>query len=79
MPVAALLPKAIDDLTSLVLEAGEETAIGLRGMFEIAQCTEASGKVADALRSYRTTIDQIATSLQAARTRERFMKRAGIS
>ncbi|HZN39834.1 MAG TPA: hypothetical protein VFD82_13575 [Planctomycetota bacterium] len=67
---SVLLPKAIDDLTSLVLEAGEETAIGLRGMFEIAQCNEVAGKILDALRSYRTTIDQIATSLQAARTRE---------
>jgi hypothetical protein len=67
---SVLLPRAIDDLTSLVLEAGEETAIGLRGMFEIAQCHELSGKVADALRSYRSAIDQIATSLQAARDRE---------
>ena len=66
----ALLPKAIDDLTSLVIEAGEETAVGLRGLFEIAQCTELDGKVADALRCYRTVIDQIAASLQAARNRE---------
>jgi hypothetical protein len=67
---SAMLPKAIDDLTSLVIEAGEETAIGLRGMFEIALCTDLDGKVADALHGYRTTIDQIATSLQAARNRE---------
>jgi hypothetical protein len=29
--------RAVDDLTEMVLEA-EETAIGLRGLFEIAQC-----------------------------------------
>ncbi|HEX6811824.1 MAG TPA: hypothetical protein VF384_09405 [Planctomycetota bacterium] len=65
-----LLQRATDELTNLVLEAGEETAIGLRGLFEIAQCSEVGGKTAQAVGSYRTAIGQITASLQAARNRE---------
>lgn len=61
-----LLQRAIDELTELVLDVGEETAIGLRGLFEIAQCREVAGNVAEAIDSYRSTIDQIATSLEGA-------------
>ncbi len=61
-----LVTRAIDELTEMVLEVGEETAIGLRGLFEIAQCKEVDGKIADAIDSYRSTITQIATSLKQA-------------
>ncbi len=60
---AVLVERAITELTDMVLEAGEETAIGLRGLFEIAQCYEVSGDAAQALDSYKTTVKQIATSL----------------
>ncbi|MBX3461754.1 MAG: hypothetical protein KF830_01170 [Planctomycetes bacterium] len=58
--------RAIEDLTEMVLEVGEETAIGLRGLFEIAQCHEVEGKVEEAIGSYRDTVNQIATSLDQA-------------
>lgn len=61
-----LVQRAIDDLTEMVLEAGEETAIGLRGLFEIAQCHEVEGNTADAITGYRTAISQIATSFEQA-------------
>lgn len=63
---SVLIERAIEELTELVLTAGEETAIGLRGMFEIAQCQEVDGKVPEAVESYRGTINQIATSLKQA-------------
>jgi tetratricopeptide (TPR) repeat protein len=56
--------RAIEDLTEMVLEAGEETAIGLRGLFEIAQCHEVEGKVGEAIDLYKGTVSQIATSLE---------------
>lgn len=55
-------------LLDLVLEYGEETALGLRGLFEIAQCDEVLQKYAAAADSYRSTIDQIATALDEADT-----------
>ncbi len=55
--------RAISELEEMVLEFGEETAIGLRGLFEIAQCREVAGKSADAISSYSTTIEQIAVTL----------------
>ncbi|MBL9078903.1 MAG: hypothetical protein JNL08_15460 [Planctomycetes bacterium] len=58
--------RAIEDLTEMVLEAGEETAIGLRGLFEIAQCHEVDGKVGDAIDLYKGTVDQIAKSLESS-------------
>jgi hypothetical protein len=61
-----LIERAIGELTEMVLEVGEETAIGLRGLFEIAQCHEVEGKVADAIDLYRGTIEQIAASLNDA-------------
>ncbi|MCB9879741.1 MAG: hypothetical protein H6835_19270 [Planctomycetes bacterium] len=63
---SVLIDRAIEELTEMVLEAGEETAIGLRGMFEIAQCYEVAGQMADAIGSYVDTIDQISTSLTQA-------------
>jgi hypothetical protein len=63
---AVLIERAITELTDMVLDAGEETAIGLRGLFELAQCYEVSGDFAQALDSYKTTISQIATSLDQA-------------
>jgi hypothetical protein len=67
---SVLVQRSIEELTELVLEVGEETAIGLRGLFEIAQCQEVDGKVAEAIDSYRGTINQIATSLKQAQDGE---------
>lgn len=61
-----LIERAKGELTDLVLAVGEETAIGLRGLFEIAQCDEVGGNVGDAISFYRDTIEQIGTSLQQA-------------
>jgi len=58
------ISRAIDDLSDLVLDAGEETAIGLRGLFEIGQCHEVIGDTREALDSYNTTISQISTALE---------------
>ncbi|MBM4063006.1 MAG: tetratricopeptide repeat protein, partial [Planctomycetes bacterium] len=63
---AVLVQRAIDELTEMVLDAGEETAIGLRGLFEIAQCYEVGGDTRQALDQYRTTIGQISKSLDEA-------------
>ncbi len=61
-----LVERAIEELTEMVLDAGEETAIGLRGLFEIAQCYEVAGQFDDAISSYMDTIEQITTSLDQA-------------
>ncbi|MCA8974871.1 MAG: hypothetical protein KDC98_09115 [Planctomycetes bacterium] len=61
-----LVDRAIEELTELVLDFGEETAIGLRGLFEIAQCSEVNGDVGTAVDTYRATIDQISSSLTDA-------------
>lgn len=58
-----LVSRAIAELTDMVLEAGEETAIGLRGLFELAQCYEVSGDTKQALDNYQTTIEQISKAL----------------
>ncbi len=63
---AVLIERAKSELTDLVLKVGEETAIGLRGLFEIAQCDEVGGNIGDAISFYKDTIEQIATSLQQA-------------
>lgn len=61
-----LVQRAISELEEMVLESGEETAFGLRGLFEIAQCREVEGNVADAIDSYKGTLTQISTSLEQA-------------
>ncbi len=61
-----LIERAKGELTELVLEVGEETAIGLRGLFEIAQCDEVGENIKDAIGTYKDTIEQIATSLKSA-------------
>jgi hypothetical protein len=58
------IARAVEDLTEMVLESGEETAIGLRGLFEIAQCHEVEGKVGDSIDLYKGTVGQIALSLE---------------
>ncbi|MFY9344509.1 MAG: hypothetical protein WAT39_18595 [Planctomycetota bacterium] len=65
-----LVNRSIEELSEMVLDVGEETAIGLRGLFEIAQCKEVDGKVPEAIDSYRGTIKQIATSLTQAQKGE---------
>jgi tetratricopeptide (TPR) repeat protein len=61
-----LISRSISELEEMVLEAGEETALGLRGLFEIAQAREVGGDIVAAIDSYKTTIDQISTALQEA-------------
>jgi len=63
---SVLVERAIEELTELVLDAGEETAIGLRGLFEIAQCYEVAGEIDEAVTYYTDTIDQIITTLNDA-------------
>lgn len=60
-----LCSSAISELEEMVLEYGEETALGLRGLFEIAQCREVAGKFDEAIDSYRSTIEQISVTLSA--------------
>lgn len=59
-----LCERAISELEEMVLEYGEETALGLRGLFEIAQCRQVAGDVEDAVDSYRSTIKQIGVTLE---------------
>ncbi|MGE3171136.1 MAG: tetratricopeptide repeat protein [Planctomycetota bacterium] len=63
-----LIDRAIGELEEMVLEVGEETALGLRGLFEIAQCYEVAGKVPTAIDAYRGTIDSIAMTLNSEDT-----------
>lgn len=65
-----LVNRAISELEEMVFEAGEETAIGLRGLFEIAQCKEVIDKIPEAIGSYQGTIKQISTSLKQAQDGE---------
>ncbi len=60
---AHLVEKSIGELEEMVLFIGEETALGLRGLFEIAQCHEVAGDTATAVDSYRSTIEQIGVTL----------------
>jgi tetratricopeptide (TPR) repeat protein len=60
---AVLVERAIGELTEMVLHFGEETAIGLKGLFEIAQCYEVLEDMAQAMDMYRSTMEQITTSL----------------
>lgn len=61
-----LVSRAIEDLEEMVLYFGEESALGLRGLFEIAQCYEVQGDMDEAVLWYTDTIDQIIRSLQGA-------------
>lgn len=61
-----LIERAKATLEEMVFEYGEETALGLRGLFELAQCDELAGKTKDAIDAYQGTITQISTSLDEA-------------
>ncbi|MBK8097812.1 MAG: hypothetical protein IPK26_11935 [Planctomycetes bacterium] len=61
-----LIPRAITILEDLILEVGEETALGLRGLFEVAQCREVGGDLKDAIDTYQGTVKQISTALKDA-------------
>lgn len=61
-----LVSRAIEDLEEFVLHFGEESALGLRGLFEIAQCYEVQGDMEEAVLWYTDTIDQIVRSLKGA-------------
>jgi len=59
-----LVSRAIEELEEMVLEYGEESALGLRGLFEIAKCYEVQGDMDEAVMWYTDTIDQIVRSLK---------------
>lgn len=61
-----LVERSVGELEEMVLDYGEETALGLRGLFEIAQCFQVNGDVDGAIDIYQATIDQIQTSLKDA-------------
>lgn len=52
-----LIESARNALEELVLEVGEETALGLRGLFEYSICYEVVGDLDEASRAYRDTIE----------------------
>lgn len=59
-----LIERAKSTLEEMVFEYGEETALGLRGLFEMAQCDELAGHTKEAIDKYQGTIKQISTSLE---------------
>ena len=61
-----LVDRAIEELEEMVLDYGEESALGLRGLFEIAQCYEVKNQMDQAITWYTDTIDSITISLDAA-------------
>jgi hypothetical protein len=61
-----LIERSKNTLEELVLEVGEETALGMRGLFEIAQGYEVTGNTKDALDSFKDTIKTIGTALDDA-------------
>ncbi|MCR9247109.1 MAG: hypothetical protein NXI31_18915 [bacterium] len=61
-----LVERAVSELEEMVLDFGEETALGLKGLFEIGVCSEVLGETADAIDIYTGTVDQIKTSLNEA-------------
>ncbi|MGC6489144.1 MAG: hypothetical protein ACON4Z_15960 [Planctomycetota bacterium] len=61
-----LVDRSVEELEEMVLEAGEESALGLRGLFEIAQCYEVKGEIGEAIQWYTDTIEQITTALEEA-------------
>lgn len=63
---SVLVDRAIEELEEMVLDVGEESALGLRGLFEIAQCYEVKGEVDEAITWYTDTIEQITNSLNQA-------------
>jgi hypothetical protein len=63
---SVLAARAIDSLTRLVLEVGEETTIGLRGAFEIALAKDLDGRIDDAQAGYTASLRQIIASLDLA-------------
>lgn len=63
---SVLVERAIEDLEEMVLDYGEESALGLRGLFEIAQCYEVMNEMDEAITWYTDTIDSITISLNAA-------------
>lgn len=61
-----LVDRSIEDLEEMVLDYGEESALGLRGLFEIAQCYEVKNEMDEAISWYGDTIDSLTMSLDAA-------------
>ncbi len=58
-----LISRSIEELEEMVLTVGEEQALGLRGLFEIALAYEVGGDVDLAIDGYNSTIDAIVMTL----------------
>ena len=49
--------EAIQELESMVIEVGEETAIGVKGLLEMGVAMDVQGQTADALDTYQGTVE----------------------
>ena len=65
-----LIDSAMLEIEEMVLEIGEENALGLRGLFELAMCYEVADSPEDAIDGYMSTIEQIVTTLNDAKEGE---------
>ncbi|MHC4851405.1 MAG: hypothetical protein ACYTF5_05260 [Planctomycetota bacterium] len=63
---AYLCEQAREVLEELILEIGEETALGQKALFEMAQIDEVLGDLQGAAGSYNDTVEQIIESLDNA-------------
>jgi len=63
---AYLCDQARETLEELILEIGEETALGQKALFEMAQIDEVLGDLAGAASSYNDAVEQILESLDNA-------------
>lgn len=58
-----LVDSARETLEDLILDVGEETALGLKGLLELAQCDDVMGNLEEAVRSYSDVIGAAYTAL----------------
>ena len=65
-----LIDSAMLEIEEMVLEIGEENALGLRGLFELAMCYEVADSPKDAIDGYQSTIKQILYTLNKAQEGE---------
>jgi len=70
---SVLVDRSVEELEEMVLEFGEESALGLRGLFEIAQCYEVKGEMDEAITWYTDTIGSITTALSDYEKGELFL------
>lgn len=58
-----LVDSARETLEELILDVGEETALGLKALLELAQCDDVMGDLDEAVRSYSDVIGAAYTAL----------------